>query len=305
MALYAVRRLLLAIPTLLGISLITFLLVRVSGDPARFVLGETATPEAIAQFRHENGLDLPLYEQFVRYNLNVLRGDFGESLRYKQPVVELFAERIPATLELGIAAYLVAVIVGVSTGVFTAVRAGSLSDKLARIMVLFGQAVPGFYLGLVLIIIVSVKFGLLPTGGREGLKHLILPTITLSSYLVAVIVRFTRSVMLDVLHQDYMRTARAKGLREQTAIWRHALPNAMIPLLTILALQSSVVFSGAVVTETVFSWPGIGRFAVAAIQTRDYPVVQGTVLILTTFVVLLNLVVDLAYAWLDPRIRYS
>lgn len=305
MALYAMRRLLLAIPTLLGISLITFLLVRVSGDPARFVLGETATPEAIAQFRQENGLDLPLYEQFVRYNLNVLRGDFGESLRYKQPVVELFAERIPATLELGIAAYLVAVIVGVSTGVFTAVRAGSLSDKLARIMVLFGQAVPGFYLGLVLIIVVSVKLGWLPTGGREGLKHLILPTITLSSYLVAVIVRFTRSVMLDVLHQDYMRTARAKGLREQTAIWRHALPNAMIPLLTILALQSSVVFSGAVVTETVFSWPGIGRFAVAAIQTRDYPVVQGTVLILTSFVVLLNIVVDLAYAWLDPRIRYS
>ncbi len=305
MALYAMRRLLLAIPTLLGISLITFLLVRVSGDPARFVLGETATPEAIAQFRQENGLDLPLYEQFVRYNLNVLRGDFGESLRYKQPVVELFAERIQATLELGIAAYLVAVIVGVSTGVFTAVRAGSLSDKLARIMVLFGQAVPGFYLGLVLIIVVSVKLGWLPTGGREGLKHLILPTITLSSYLVAVIVRFTRSVMLDVLHQDYMRTARAKGLREQTAIWRHALPNAMIPLLTILALQSSVVFSGAVVTETVFSWPGIGRFAVAAIQTRDYPVVQGTVLILTSFVVLLNIVVDLAYAWLDPRIRYS
>jgi ABC-type dipeptide/oligopeptide/nickel transport system permease component len=178
-------------------------------------------------------------------------------------------------------------------------------DKVVRVIVLFGQAIPGFYLGLILIIVVSVRLGWLPTGGRGGITHLILPTITLASYLVAVIVRFTRSTMLDVLHNDYVRTARAKGISNQMVIWRHALPNALIPLLTVLALQSAVVFSGAVVTETVFSWPGIGRFAVSAIQTRDYPVVQGTVLILTTFVVLLNIVVDLAYAFLDPRIKYS
>jgi ABC-type dipeptide/oligopeptide/nickel transport system permease component len=302
---YTIRRLLLAIPTLLGISLITFLLVRVSGDPARFVLGDTATPEAIAAFRHDNGLDKPIAEQFLVYNANVLRGDFGDSLRYKEPVLDLFLERVVATLQLGVSAYVVAVVLGVSLGVFSAVRAGSLADKLVRILVLLGQAVPGFYLGLVLIILVSVRLGWFPTGGRGGPSHFVLPTITLSSYLIAVIVRFTRSVMLDVLHNDYVRTARAKGLTDRVVVWRHALPNALIPLLTILALQSSVVFSGAVVTETVFSWPGIGRFAVAAIQTRDYPVVQGTVLILTTFVVLLNILVDLAYAFLDPRIKYS
>ena len=302
---YAIRRILIAIPTLIGISLITFFLVRVSGDPARFVLGDLATPEAIAQFEQENNLDDPLYLQFVYYLWDVLHGDFGSSLRYNEPVLDLFLERLPATLILGLSAYAVAVIVGVGFGVFTAVKAGTVWDKIVRILVLFGQAVPGFYLGLLLIILVSVRLRLLPTGGRGGIDHLILPTITLSAYLVAVIVRFTRSVMLDVLHNDYVRTARAKGLTDRAVIIRHALPNTLIPLLTVLALQSAVVFSGAVVTETVFSWPGIGRFAVSAIQTRDYPVVQGTVLILTAFVVLLNLLVDLTYAFLDPRIKYS
>lgn len=302
---YTIRRVLLAIPTLLGISLITFLLVRVSGDPARFVLGDTATDEAVRAFNAEHGLDRPLPEQFIRYNLNVLRGDFGDSLRYREPVLDLFVERIPATLQLGVVAYLFAVLVGVSGGVYAAVRAGSKADKLVRVLVLFGQAVPGFYLGLVLIIFVSVRLGWFPTGGRGGPSHFVLPVITLSSYLIAVILRFTRSMMLDVLHNDYVRTARAKGLKSRIVVWRHALPNALIPLLTVLALQSSVVFSGAVVTETIFSWPGIGRFAVSAIQTRDYPVVQGTVLILTAFVVILNLLVDLAYAFLDPRIKYS
>ena len=302
---YTIRRILIAIPTLIGISLITFFLVRVSGDPARFVLGDLATPEAIAQFEQENNLDDPLYLQFVYYLWDVLHGDFGSSLRYNEPVLDLFLERLPATLILGLSAYAVAVIVGVGFGVFTAVKAGTVWDKIVRILVLFGQAVPGFYLGLLLIILVSVRLRLLPTGGRGGIDHLILPTITLSAYLVAVIVRFTRSVMLDVLHNDYVRTARAKGLTDRAVIIRHALPNTLIPLLTVLALQSAVVFSGAVVTETVFSWPGIGRFAVSAIQTRDYPVVQGTVLILTAFVVLLNLLVDLTYAFLDPRIKYS
>jgi peptide/nickel transport system permease protein len=305
MLVYTIRRLLTAIPTLIGISLITFLLVRVSGDPARFVLGDTATEEAIAQFRAQHGLDQPLPVQYLSYMAGVVRGDLGTSLRYQEPVWDLFSERILATLELGLAAYAVAIVFGVTIGVYAAVRAGSVGDQIARFFVLFGQAIPGFYLGLVLIILVSVGLGWLPTGGRGGLSHLILPTISLGSFLTALIVRFSRSMMLDVLNQEYIRTARAKGLRDTTVIFRHALRNALIPLITVLALQSSVVFSGAVVTETVFSWPGIGRFAVQAISTRDYPVVQGTVLILTTIVVLLNLVVDLAYAFLDPRISYS
>lgn len=302
---YTARRLMLAIPTVIGIALITFLLVRITGDPARFVLGENAPPSAIAAFRADHGLDQPLHVQFLSYLGGMLRGDLGTSLRYQQPVVSLFAERLPATLELGIAAYVLAVVVGVSVGVFAAVRAGSRWDRLVRGAVLFGQAVPGFYLGLLLIIVVSVGLGWFPTGGRGGPANLVLPALTLGSYLVAFTVRFTRSVTLDVLNQDYIRTARAKGLREANVIWRHALRNALIPLLTVLSLQSSVVFSGAVVTETVFSWPGVGRFAMQAILTRDYPVVQGTVVILSIFVVLLNLLVDLAYAYLDPRIRYS
>ncbi|MBX5443677.1 ABC transporter permease [Sphaerobacter sp.] len=302
---YAIRRILIAIPTLIGITLITFLLVRVTGDPARFVLGDTAPPSAIEAFRAEHGLDKPLPVQFVNYLAGVARGDLGTSLRYQQPVLTLFAERLPATIQLGLSAYILALLVGVSVGVYSALRAGSPLDKVIRVSVLFGQAVPGFYLGLVLIIVVAVGLGWLPTGGRGGLSHLVLPTITLASYLVAFSVRFTRSVMLDVLHHDYIRTARAKGVAEGAVIRRHALRNALIPLVTVLALQSSVVFSGAVVTETVFSWPGIGRFALQAISTRDFPVIQGTVLILTAFVVLVNLIVDLAYAYLDPRIRYS
>lgn len=302
---YALRRILLAIPTLLGVSLITFLLVRVTGDPARFVLGEQATDDAVASFRAEHGLDAPLWQQFLEYNLGVLRGDLGTSVRYEESVTDLFFERVWATLQLGLSAYVVALVVGVSVGVYAALRAGSVGDKIARFLILFGQAVPAFYLGLLLIIFVAAEVTWLPTGGRGGLLHLILPTITLSTALVAVIVRFTRSAVLDVVNQDYVRTARAKGLSNTSVVTRHVLRNALIPLITVLALQSSVVFSGAIVTETVFSWPGIGRFSVSAIESRDYPVVQGTVLILTSFVVFLNILVDLAYGFIDPRIRYG
>lgn len=302
---YILRRCLEAIPTLLGVSLITFLLVRVSGDPARFVLGELATAEALAAFRAQHGLDQPLHVQFLRYLTGVLQGDLGNSVRYNQPVTELFLERVPATMELGLTAYGLAVLVGVTAGVIAGVYAGSLADKVIRLFALAGQAAPSFYLGLLLIILVSVEWKMLPTGGRGTLAHLILPAFSLSANLIALIARFTRSAILDVLKQDYVRTARAKGLSGSRVVIRHALRNAMIPLLTVLALQSSVLFSGAVVTETVFSWPGIGRLAVNAINTRDYPIVQGTVLIVTSLVVLINLAVDLSYALLDPTIKYS
>lgn len=305
MSRYIIRRLLLAIPTLIGVSLITFMLVRVSGDPARFVLGDQATESAIASFEERHGLDRPLLVQFLDYNLKALTGDLGESVRYNQSVVSLLSERMGATLELGLAAYVVSLIVGISAGVWSALRAGKASDRVIRGIVLFFQSIPGFYLGLVLIILVSVKLGWSPTGGRGGLQHLVLPTITLSTVFIATIVRFTRSSMLDVLNQDYVRTARAKGLTGRTVIVRHVLRNALVPLLTILALQSAVLFSGAVITETIFSWPGVGRLVVSAIQTRDYPVVQGTVLLLTSGIVFLNILVDIAYGVIDPRIKMS
>lgn len=302
---YVIRRILLMIPTLAAVLLISFLLVRISGDPARFVLGELAPPEAVAQFRAAHGLDQPLHVQLGTYVSNLFRGDLGQSLRYQEPVLSLFAERVPATLELGLSAFAMAVIVGLTLGIVSALRQGTALDRAVRFTVLMGQAIPGFYLGLVLIVLVSVRLGWFPTGGRGGIPHLVLPTIALGAQLTAFIVRFTRSLMLDTLQQDYVRTARAKGATNTRVVWYHALRNAFIPLLTVLALQSSVIFSGSIVTETVFSWPGIGRFAVQAITTRDYPVVQGTVLILTSFVVVLNLAVDVAYAYLDPRIRYS
>lgn len=303
MGAYIVRRLILAIPTLIGVSLIAFVLVRVSGDPARFVLGDTANEAALQSFRDEHGLDEPLVMQFLQYNADLLRGDLGTSIRYEVPVSTLIEERIGATLELGLAAYLISIVIGTAGGILAALRSGGNLDRSIRGTAFLAQSVPSFYLGLILILFVSVRLGWLPTGGRGGIRHLILPTLTLSSVFIATIIRFTRSSILDVLGQDYVRTARAKGLSHSTVVMRHVLRNALIPLLTVLALQSAVVFSGAIVTETVFSWPGMGRLVVSSIQTRDYPVVQGTVVVITTFVILLNILVDIAYGQIDPRVK--
>jgi len=293
------------IPTLVGVMLITFLLVRVSGDPARFVLGEMVSDEAIASFRAEHGLDRPILAQFMSFLREIFHGDFGTSLRHREPVLKLFLERVPATLQLGLAAYFVGVVVGVTAGILAAIQVGSLGDKAIRFLVLIGQSIPVFYLGLLLIILVSLQLGWLPTVVRGGLRYLILPTLALSSRLIALVARFTRSVMLDVLHQDCVRTARSKGLSESVVVWKHAARNAVIPLVTLLGLEFGHIISGAAVTETVFSWPGVGRFVITAISTRDFPVVQGTVLILTAIVVILNLAIDISYAYLDPRIKYS
>lgn len=301
---YGAQRALGAVLTILGVVLITFLIVRVTGDPAIFVLGEQATPDTIAQFRAQHGLDKPIVVQLVSYLRDLIRGDFGTSLRYQQSILTMFLPRLAASLELGVAAYLVAVVLGFGGGVYASISPSPIFNRATQVLVLIGQAIPGFYLGLILILLVSVGLGWFPTGGRGGLSHLVLPTFTLSTYLTALIFRFSRSTMTDVLGQDYVRTAQAKGLRHRQVMWHHALRNAMIPLLTVLALQSSVIFSGAVVTETIFSWPGVGRFAVDAMLTRDYPVVQAIVVISTVFVIVLNFAVDLAYLYLDPRIRY-
>lgn len=302
---YIINRILQTIVTLFGISIVSFGLLRLTGDPAVLVLGLMASEESLQDYREEHGLTDPVLKQYVTWLGNIFRGDFGDSLRYHEPIVKLLRERLPATIELGLAALTLAIVVGVPVGVFSAVRWNTKWDILIRTLVLFGQATPGFYLGLLLILAFSVGLKLLPTGGRGELKHLIMPAVALSTFMIALIVRFTRSALLDVLRQDYIRTARAKGLAEQQVVYRHAMKNALIPLVTILGMQVSILFSGAVITETIFSWPGVGRFAVQAIHARDFPVVQIMILFMASVIVLLNLIVDITYAYLDPRIKFD
>lgn len=302
---YVARRLLQVIPVLLGITLIAFVLVRLTGDPAAILLPPDTPKEAVAEFQREFGLDQPVPIQYVRFLAKAAQGDFGKSIRYREPVLKLFMERLPATMELAIASMTLAIVIGVPVGVLSAVRRDTWIDHSARVFALFGQAIPSFYLGLMLIIIVAVQLRLLPTGGRGTWQQLILPSITLATFLIALLARFTRGAVLDVLRQDYVRTGRAKGLSEPLLLWRHVMKNAMIPIITVIGLQVAAVFSGAVVTETVFAWPGVGRFMVQAISTRDFPIVQATVMIIALIFVIVNLLVDLAYAWLDPRIRYK
>lgn len=302
---FLLRRVAQLLVVLIGVSLVVFSLVRLTGDPVVILLGESASPQAVTEMRAKLGLDRPLYVQYARFVANALRGDFGISLRYRQSALSLFVERLPATLELTAAALLLALTIGLPLGVVAALRPQSLFDGLVRASALVGQAIPGFYLGLVAIIVLGAQLHLLPTGGRGTLAQLILPAGTLAAYQVAVIARFARGAMLEVLGEDFIRTARAKGLTRLRVIAGHALRNALIPVITILALQFGTLLSGAVVTETVFSWPGIGRLAVQAIYTRDFAVVQVTVMITAVIFVVINLLTDVIYVLLDPRIRVA
>ncbi len=300
---FLLRRVPQLVVVLFGVSIVTFGMVRLTGDPVTVLLGETATQEAIAQIRSELALDRPVHVQYARFIRNALRGDFGESLRYRQPALTLFVERLPATLELAGAALLLALIIGLPIGITAALRPQSAFDGLVRGLALTGQAIPGFYLGLVAIIVFGAQLRLLPTGGRGSLAHLILPAFTLAAYQAAIVARFARGAMLEVLGEDYIRTARAKGLRRFRVIVQHGLRNALIPVVTIIALQVGTLLSGAVVTETVFSWPGVGRLAVQAIYARDFPIVQVTVMVTAALFVAINLLTDLLYVLLDPRVR--
>jgi peptide/nickel transport system permease protein len=305
MGVYVIRRLLQIIPVLFGITLVAFFLLRLTGDPVSELLPLGTPPEVIQEFRRELGLDQPVYVQYWIFLTRIAQGDFGKSLRYQEPVVDLYVERLPATLELALASMVLAILVGIPVGVLSAVKRNSWLDTLVRFLVLLGQAIPGFYLGLMLIIVVAVQWRLLPTSGRGTWQQLILPTLTLATFQIAIIARFTRGAVLDVLHQDYVRTGRAKGLGEVQLIWRHVLKNAMIPVFTVIGLLVGTVFSGAVITETVFAWPGVGRLMVQAITTRDFPIVQATVMFIAIIFVFVNLLVDLAYGWLDPRIKHA
>ncbi|MEW6216539.1 MAG: ABC transporter permease [Candidatus Bipolaricaulota bacterium] len=299
---YIARRVLSALPTMLGVVVLVFVLVRLTGDPARFVLGDHATDEAVALFRSVHGLDRPLHVQFASYLAGLFRGDLGTSLRYEEAVGTLFAQRWPYTLQLSALSLMLSVIIGVGVGAYTAVHAGGYVDRVARYLAVLGQSIPGFYLGLLLIIGVAVNVPWIPTGGAGSFRHLLLPAVSLSAHFVALIARYTRSCMLDALHEGHIRTAWAKGLAERSVVWRHAFRNSLIGVITLVATQMTTLFSGAVVTETVFAWPGIGRLAVLSILNRDYVTIQGLVVVFTVAVIVINVLVDVAYAFFDPRI---
>jgi len=302
---YIAKRLLLTLPVLLGILLISFLLTHLSGDPTDLILTPDTPDDVREAFREKHGLDRPIWVQFGNFVYHAVQGDFGQSLRFNEPATKLVLERLGATTELALAAMALAILIGIPAGVVAAYRRNTSTDVTVRAVTLLGQAVPSFYLGIVSIIVFAVWLRWLPSGGRGTWAHLLLPATTLALNLVALIARTTRSCMLDVLNQDYVRTARAKGLSESWVVWIHALRNAFIPVLTVIGLQVGLLMGGVVVTETVFSWPGVGRLAVQAIYARDFPVVQAVVLFFALIFVGVNLIVDLLYAALDPRIGYK
>jgi ABC-type dipeptide/oligopeptide/nickel transport system permease component len=300
------RQIVQAAIVLLNVSLVVFVLVRiVPGDPARLMLGMEASEEAVQAARTQFGFDRPLYVQYAQFVGGALRGDLGQSVRFRRPVGDLLRESFPATLELALAATVIALLLAVPAGIYAAVHRDGVLDRLLMAGALIGQAMPIFWLGIMLITLFSVKLGWLPTSGRGSLAQLIMPSVTLSTYVMALLARLTRSNMLDVLREQYVRTARAKGLRETVIVHKHALMSAALPIVTVLGLQVGALLSGAVVTETVFNWPGIGTLALRAIQQRDYPVVQGVVLVSAALFVLINGMVDMAYRYLDPRVRLT
>jgi ABC-type dipeptide/oligopeptide/nickel transport system permease component len=303
---YISIRLLFALPALWLILTMVFLLAHiVPGDPVAQMLGEGARAEDLTQLRHALGLDLPLPVQYGRYLSGVLHGNLGESFRFQQPVLKVVAEHYPATLELALVALLICALIGIPAGVLAAHKRGERTDHTVAVLTLFGLSVPNFALGPVLILLFSVVLGWLPVSGRGGISHLILPAFTLGAALAAILTRMVRTSVIEELSADYVRTARAKGVSESGVLFRHALRNALIPILTILGLQFGTLLAGTIVTESIFSWPGIGRLAVQAIGARDYPLLQGCILLIAVSYVFVNLLTDLVYAVVDPRVRFE
>lgn len=311
---YILRRLLLMFPVAFLVSVIVFTLLHLSpGDPVLVYAGEERDPEVIEQLRREYGLDQPLPVQYVNWLSHAVRGDLGRSLRTRQPVLEAIGERVPKTLELGAAALLISIAVSLVVGTVAALRRNSPVDLLATGFTIAGVSLPNFYLGIILILVFGLVARIFPPGGYsdftedpvDNLKHLVLPAITLATASTAVNLRQVRSSLLDVLSQDYMRTARAKGLGERVIVIRHAMKNSLIPVVTIFGLQIGAIVDGAIITETIFFWPGVGRLAVDSLAGRDYPVVQAIVLMSALSFMLTTLAVDILYAWLDPRISYG
>jgi peptide/nickel transport system permease protein/oligopeptide transport system permease protein len=303
---FVVRRLMLAIPTLVGVMIVVFLLLYVApGDPVQDMVGERADAETIARLRKELHLDEPVAKQFVLYAGGVLRGDLGNSYITQRPIIRDIQERFPKTLLLAGTAMLLASVLGITIGVLSARNPGGWFDRLGLGLAYLGISFPVYWVGLILILIFAVTLKWLPPSGYGGIEYLILPALALGSRSIAFLARVTRSSMLEVLGGDFVRTARAKGLRERMVIGRHALRNALIPIITVLGLDFGYYLTGSILTETIFSWPGIGRYVVNAIARRDLPAINGTVLFLSIVFVLVNLITDLAYAKADPRVAYS
>lgn len=303
MARYVVRRLAQTVLVLLGVTALSFGTLFLSGDPTILMVPETFNAQQVEAFRHQLGFDRPWYVQYGDFLWKAVRGDFGVSLRQQQPTISLITQRLPATIELAVAALVIALCIGLPLGVLAAIRRGTIWDSLLMLGGLVGQSLPVFWLGLLLIMVFSVKLGWFPVSGIGGVKHLVLPAVTLGLFSTAYLARMARSSMLEVLGRDYVRTARAKGLRQRSVVVQHALRNALIPLVTVIGLQIGALLGGAVITETIFAWPGVGRLTIQAIQGKDLPLVQACVTFLAIIFVFVNLVVDLLYTRLDPRIR--
>jgi peptide/nickel transport system permease protein len=303
---FLLRRLLLTIPVLLGVATLVFSLIHlVPGDPVQTMLGESATPQEIARVRTQLGLDRPLYVQYWVFLKGVAKGDLGVSLRTNEPVATAIADRMPATIELAIAAMCLAIVVAIPLGIIAAVGAGTVVDYAATTLALAGISIPNFWLGPLLAIVFAVTLGWMPVSGSGTPAHLILPAITLGAPLGAVLARMTRASVIEELRELYVLAARARGVSRARAVLRHAFRNSLIPIVTVLGLQMGAVLTGAVITETIFAWPGVGRLLIQSINFRDYPLVQGCILLIAVTYVAMNLLTDLAYGLLDPRIRYE
>ena len=300
---FLVRRLLQSLVVLFGVSFVVFAILHLTGDPALVLLPPDASAADVLRFREAMGFNDPFLVQYGRFLGGALRGDFGQSIRHGESAFGLVVERLPATFELAGAALLLALCLAIPAGIVSAMRRNSVVDYVATVVALFGQSLPTFWLGIMLILLFSVQLQLLPSSGRGTLEHLILPALTLGLFTTARITRLTRSGMLEVLDQDYIRTARAKGVGDPPVVWKHALKNAAIPIVTIVGIELGTLLGGSVITETIFAWPGVGRLSVQAIANRDYPVVQAAVFLLASTFVIVNLAVDVVYTYLDPRIR--
>jgi len=300
---YLVSRALRALVTIIAVVTFAFAVLNLSGDPALLILSPEAPPEAVEAFQRAWGLDRPLWEQYARYFVNVAEGNLGLSMRDGRPAVDIVWERVPATLALTIPAFCLKVMLGVPAGIFAALKRNTFADRATMVASVAGYTMPSFVLGLVLTIVFAVQLGWLPSGGNDSVRHMILPVVTLGLGGAAIIARFTRSAMIEVLGQPYIRAAQAKGLSWRRVVTGHALPNAAIPTVTIVGFMLGTLIAGAVVVESVFSWPGIGRLLVVSVANRDLAVVQTILLFIATCMVMANLAVDLAYGWIDPRVR--
>ncbi|MCI4138903.1 glutathione ABC transporter permease GsiC [Bacillus vallismortis] len=303
---YSIKRLLLMIPLLFIITVIVFMFVHmIPGDPARLIAGSDATIDEIKLVREKYGLDQPLYQQYISYMSNLFQGDLGTSIQAGRPVADMLSERFMPTFWLTVVSMFWSLLFGIPIGLVSAVKRNKWQDHATMIFAVSAISIPSFWLGLMLMQLFSVQLGWLPTGGMDSWKHYILPSITLGAGVAAIIARFTRSAVMDVLKNDYIRTSRAKGLHEYTVLMKHAFRNAMIPVVTMTGLQFGFMLSGSIITETLFSWPGLGRLLINSIVSRDYPVIQAELLLFSFEFLLINLIVDLLYGWLNPKVRYG